>query len=69
MQKPDNINEVVRAIKIKSAELGDRKAFAKEAETSYQYVGKVVQGIKPPTEKILKLIGYKLVYVKTEPSE
>jgi hypothetical protein len=69
MAKADNIEEVIKAIKIKSIELGDRKAFAEACNTPYQYVGKVVQKIKPPSERILNLIGYKLSYVKVLPGE
>lgn len=66
MTNAKNKSEVIKAIKIKCIQLDGRDKFAELSGSTVNYVSKVVIGYRPPTEKMLKLIGYEVAYVKVK---
>ena len=67
MIKPENTEEMIKEIKKKCVDMDGRENFANATNTSKQYISFVVNNKRPPNEKMLELIGYKLAYVKREP--
>lgn len=64
MIKPVNEDEVRKAIQHKCVEIG-RANFIKLSKCKHSsFLSNVISGNRTPTEDMLKLIGYKLTYVK-----
>jgi hypothetical protein len=66
MIQADNTDEVIKALKIQAIELESTANLAFAVGTSLPYMRMVLRKERPPTEKMLNLIGYKLIYKKAK---
>jgi hypothetical protein len=66
MIQAENIDEVVKALKWQAVELEGTAKLAESVKTSLPYLRMVLRKERPPTQKMLDLIGYKLIYRKAK---
>lgn len=65
-----NESEVREAIRYKCFLMKGQKHFAKQLDVSQAFVSAVINGLKSPTDEMLKAIGYEARYVKlAEPKD
>lgn len=64
MIQAENIDEIVKALKKEAVELEGTRKLAERVETSLPYLRMVLRKERPPTQLMLDLIGYKLIYRK-----
>ncbi len=63
-----NIDAVIKDLKYLNIDAGGTAKLAKTFDTSPTYLRKIFRKERPPTDEMIKAVGYKLAYIKGENS-
>jgi hypothetical protein len=63
VQRLLNLNDVIRLLRSEVARAGSQRAFARKAGVNVSVVSKTLRGVVLPSEKILRALKLRIVYL------